>query len=360
MKNIKIFKRIISCAAVTILFIGTCHGKGVTLVNAENRESKKNYIVAAIDDQVYDQLLDEIDEEAVEENAILSENNIMVAELLEEEAALLDRQKGVIVEEDFELTANEVQDDTGGEEYEEETGKEKEGSEAKKALYERIKREEMAEQEDFEPDWNMQAINVDEIEAADEMPDESRVRVAVLDSGVDWVDGLELAGAVNFVEEEEDITVWFQDLTGHGTNIASVIAGSKNNAVQGINPNVDLYSVKVLDENNTAPLSRIIEGLYWCIDHEVDIINMSFGTSRYSYALKDAVASAYEANILMVGAAGNHAGEVEYPAAFDEVMAVAATNTESEVSSFSNMGEELDIAAPGEKSGYWDFSDSMV
>lgn len=76
---------------------------------------------------------------------------------------------------------------------------------------------------------------------------------------------------------------------------------------------------------------------------------MSFGTATYSKALKKAIEDAYKANILMVAAAGNHDSDVEYPAAFEEVMAVAATNTESEISDFSNTGDELDVAAPGEK-----------
>lgn len=76
---------------------------------------------------------------------------------------------------------------------------------------------------------------------------------------------------------------------------------------------------------------------------------MSFGTSTYSNAMKKAVEDAYDAGILMVGASGNNAGKVEYPAAFKEVMAVAATTPEAEISSFSNTGKELEIAAPGEK-----------
>ena len=51
----------------------------------------------------------------------------------------------------------------------------------------------------------------------------------------------------------------------------------------------------------------------------------------------------------MIAAAGNNGGDVEYPAAFDEVMAVAATDTKAQISEFSNTGDELEIAAPGEK-----------
>ena len=171
----------------------------------------------------------------------------------------------------------------------------------------------------------------------------------MLDSGVDIVRGIELAGSVNLVPAEQEITPMYVDFTGHGTAIASIIAGSAQGGTLGVNPNVDLYSVKVLDEHNAAPLSRIIEGIYWCIDNNINIINMSFGTAAYSQALQNAAADAYDAGILMVGAAGNQAGAVEYPAAFAQVMAVAATNTQAEIADFSSVGDELDIAAPGEK-----------
>ena len=97
------------------------------------------------------------------------------------------------------------------------------------------------------------------------------------------------------------------------------------------------------------------------IEHDMNIINMSFGTTIYSRALEQAVEAAYDSGLLMVAAAGNGSGAVEYPAAFDEVMAVASVSPEAEISSFSNTGEELDVAAPGEKvrvSGF--FNGSVV
>lgn len=331
MKNLKFIKKIICCIVAVAMLCGMNFGSGAVTSKAKSSGLKKHYIVVAENDRAYNRIVDEVGEEVIEENEVLSENNIMVAELSEEEAFLLNDKKDVIVEEDFELEANQV----------------KEGSEEKKEIMDALHEMEEAEIENAEPEWNLQAINAGNI--ADDTLVSQKVKVAVLDSGVDFVAGLDLAETVNLVEEEDYISVWYQDLTGHGTSIASVISGNGENVVRGVNPGVELYSVKVLDKNNTSPVSRIIEGIYWCIEQEINIINMSFGTSTYSLALKKAVEDAYEANILMIGAAGNHAGDVEYPAAFDEVMAVAATDTESEISSFSNMGEELDIAAPGEK-----------
>jgi len=110
-----------------------------------------------------------------------------------------------------------------------------------------------------------------------------------------------------------------------------------------------LYSVKALDSENIAPVSRIIEGIYWCIDNDINIINMSFGTVNYSNALRIAVEDAYESGILMIAAVGNESSTIEYPAAFSQVMGVAAVGTDAEIAEFSNMGDEVEIAAPGEK-----------
>ncbi len=200
-------------------------------------------------------------------------------------------------------------------------------------------------QNDYE--WNIQAINAETL--SEEVENQDKVKIAILDSGVDRISNVDVADSVCLVSEESQITPMFEDMTGHGTAIASIIAGDGEDGIRGINPNAEIYSVKVLDKNNTAPVSRIIEGIYWCIDNDIDIINMSFGTNRYSPALEQAVKAAYNSGILMIGAAGNNAGDVEYPAAFDEVMAVGSVNPEAQISDFSNTGEELEIAAPGEK-----------
>lgn len=79
-----------------------------------------------------------------------------------------------------------------------------------------------------------------------------------------------------------------------------------------------------MDGDNTAPLDRVVEAIYKAIECDVDIINMSFGTTQNSKILQQAVEAAYSEGILMVAAAGNRGeedGVVEFPAAYDEVMA---------------------------------------
>ena len=320
-------------------------------VYAQDTE-EKTYILVMEDQETYEEVEAEVNKSIAVESPVLSENNIMVAELTEGEAAALERNDQVLVEEDIVISASTADD------YEEETQEltVEEALQRKEEIKQR-KRERLAALEEAEEnevetepeyEWNLQAINAQEI-PEDGTQDGQKIKVAVLDSGVDYVTGINLTGYVNLVEEEQELSPMFQDLTGHGTGIASIIAGNGENGIYGVNPNVELYSVKVLGEENTAPLSRVIQGIYWCVEHDMDIINMSFGTSTYSKALEQAVEDAYDAGLLMVGAAGNGSGEVEYPAAFEEVMAVAATDPEAEISEFSNTGEELDVAAPGEK-----------
>ena len=154
--------------------------------------------------------------------------------------------------------------------------------------------------------------------------------------------------SINLVPGEEEVTPLFMDTSGHGMSVASVITGvNEDGSNIGINENVELYSARVLDDDGNAPISRVIEAIYWAIEKDVDIINMSFGTQEYSAALEKAVTDAENAGILIVAAAGNNE-TVEYPAAYEEVIAVGSVNSECEISDFSATGDEIELVAPGE------------
>ncbi len=111
---------------------------------------------------------------------------------------------------------------------------------------------------------------------------------------------------------------------------------------------MQLYSARVLDVNLSSPISRVVDAIYWAIDEGVNIINISFGTTTNSEILHKAIKDANDANILVIAAAGNN-GIVEYPAAYDEVMAVGSVNSLGEVSDASAQGDTLEIVAPGEQ-----------
>lgn len=318
-------------------------------VAAKETEAEKQYVILAEND-AYEIMGSELPEDA-EKETLESDTSLVVATLTEKEARQIEKKENVIIEEDVLLKASEEDD----KEYsaEEKRKRRQEIKEKKKKSLEEAEETEDSEKEKTE--WNLQAISAENLDVSKDA--NGKIKVAVLDSGIDYVTGIDIAGSVNLVEEDEDILPIFQDMTGHGTGIASIIAANGENDIKGINPDVEVYSVKILDKENSATLSRVIRGIYWCIENNINIINMSFGTNVYSAALEQAVKDAYNAGILMIGAAGNEGESVEYPAAFEEVMAVVATDEEANISDFSNRGDELEIAAPGEKvkvSGFFD------
>lgn len=64
---------------------------------------------------------------------------------------------------------------------------------------------------------------------------------------------------------------------GHGSLVAGVIAAKNNNiGVVGIAPDVELYPVKVLDKYGEGEITDIAEGVDWCIENKIQVINMSF------------------------------------------------------------------------------------
>ena len=195
-------------------------------------------------------------------------------------------------------------------------------------------------------EWNMQMIHG----GKGKKSVKKKIKVAVLDSGVDDGNDLDLAYSATLVPGEEEMSPLFMDGSGHGNGVAGLIAAKDNKeGITGVNTNAEIYSIRVLDDDNRAPLSRIIEGIYMAIDQKVNIINMSFGVSQYSEALHQAVKAADRAGILMVAAAGNTGSKgVQYPAAFEEVMAVGSVDKQGVTADTSARGEELEIVALGE------------
>ena len=190
--------------------------------------------------------------------------------------------------------------------------------------------------------WYLDAMNVSE---APEAP-ENTVKIELLDSGVSYVSALSNIHNVSLIDGE-NCNPLFTDYNGHGTALAGIIAGSGED-FKGVNPNAELYDVQVLDNNLQAPVSKIVEGIYWGIDNGVDIINMSFGTAYDSEILHSAVAAAYDAGILMVAAVGNDSeAGVMYPAAYPEVIAVGSTDSNGDYVSEYAGQNSAELAAPG-------------
>ncbi len=210
--------------------------------------------------------------------------------------------------------------------------------------------------------WSTQAMGAPATHSAGETGE--GVKIAVLDSGLDVYTEIEAYGGIDLVDPEY---CQGDDMTGHGTAVSGIIAAPDDGAgVVGIAPEARIYVVRVLDESNEAPVSRIISGLDWCIENDVDIINMSFGAAEYSQLLETKITEASQAGILLVASAGN--GEaVEYPAKFDEVIAVGSVTSSMTKAENSATGQELEFSAPGENvyttsliGGYGAFSGTSI
>ncbi len=199
--------------------------------------------------------------------------------------------------------------------------------------------------------WNLESIRASSIKRKNQKT--PKIKVALLDSGVDCVDSIDVKEKINLIENEET-SLLYEDYSSHGTIIAGIMCAnysSKNTNIQGVNPNIELYSARILDKNCQAPISRVIEGIYWAIEKRVDIINISFGTNKYSKTLETAIKDANDAGILVIAAVGNQGHEqdsVEYPAAFEDVLGVGSVDSKGKKSDYSSTGTGVDVMAPGE------------
>ncbi len=173
------------------------------------------------------------------------------------------------------------------------------------------------------------------------------IKVGIIDTGISNSHPdlkANIKGGVNTINLS---TSWTDD-NGHGSHVAGIVAALNNTiGVVGVGHAADLYSIKVLNRRGSGYLSDIIEGIQWAISNNMQVINMSLGTSSNIQSFHDAVIAADNAGIVVVAAAGNSGGAVIFPAAYPEAIAVSATDQNNIIASFSSRGPEVDLAAPG-------------
>ena len=259
------------------------------------------------------------------------------------------------------------------------------------------------------------------------------ITVAMLDSGVDYSENIPIAGRVNLIPGEDEMSEMYEDGTGHGTAVASVMvfrkdidneqeeiesdsfeyeyypddedatdnedvpddedeADDENELFEddldesgemnfdedyddetdledsdedgdsirlgdyvethqadfkGINPNMELYSIKVLDDYNEAPMSRVIEGIELARENKIKILNLSFGTSQDDPKLHQVIKQAYKEGMLIIASTDND-GKLQYPAAYEEVIGVGSVDYTGTVEDICENDECIELIAPGE------------
>lgn len=163
----------------------------------------------------------------------------------------------------------------------------------------------------------------------------------------------------NFVSN----TAHANDDNGHGTHIVSTIAATTNNglATAGIAFNTTIMPLKVLDEGGNGSTSTIAAAIHYAVTNGADIVNLSLGGSSQDPLLLQEIQAAVAAGVVIVAAAGNEGQSgLNYPARYEEVMAVGAVQFDKTRASYSNYGPTLDVVAPGGNSAIDQNNDGQV
>jgi subtilisin len=175
------------------------------------------------------------------------------------------------------------------------------------------------------------------------------VSVAILDTGIDSRhEDLRVLGGASFVGGDHE------DRNGHGTHVAGTVAGlGTRRGVVGVAPGARLYAVKVLDDQGVGTWLSVARGIEWAVRNNLRVLNLSLGSPQASRTLELACQEAEDAGLLLVGAAGNSGdpggaeSSVNYPAAFEQVVAVAASDRANRRAPWSSTGRQVELIAPG-------------
>lgn len=183
------------------------------------------------------------------------------------------------------------------------------------------------------------------------------VRVAVIDSGVDRtgpelnetgrvLDGCDWVTSPTNVCQGTGVT----DENGHGTHVAGIIAAKRDGlGVTGVSPDAVILPLRVLNADGAGWLSDIAAAIDYAVANGSQVINLSLGGTSDYPLIRIAVENAISRGVVVVAAAGNSgAGAApSYPAAYQGVLAVAATTESNRIATYSNGGTYIDVAAPG-------------
>lgn len=173
--------------------------------------------------------------------------------------------------------------------------------------------------------------------------------IAVLDTGVQYGHP-DLAGRLltgyDFVNDDTDAS----DDNGHGTWVSGIIAANANDGygIAGVSWSDKILPVKIMNREGNGSTADLLAAITWSADQGADVINMSVGGFPYSQLMQDAVNDAFSKGAVLVGAAGNNRRQENfYPASFDNVISVSATQVDDEFSNWSSYGPKVDLSAPG-------------
>src|SRR5258707_10574827 len=171
------------------------------------------------------------------------------------------------------------------------------------------------------PDWGAKAMRFDQL------PSEYRgkeIKIALIDSGVatSHKQLAEIAHGID-IRGDADGRSWSQDVLGHGTQCAGIIAAIPDAAsgVRGYAPEAELHVCRLPPD---ARCSDLLAALDYCVQSGIDVAFLGFGCERGSAIVEQRIEAAKRNGVAMIAAAGNSAGAVLFPAFSPHVLAVRA------------------------------------
>lgn len=206
--------------------------------------------------------------------------------------------------------------------------------------------------------WYLEAMKVDELW---KVSTGKGIKVAVIDTGVNAetpslrgqvLDGQDFTGAPG---EATD------DFTGHGTTMAELIAGTgRGGGLKGLAPGAKIVPMRVSDtelqNKQKVNAQDVPEAIRAAAESDVHIISMSMGSEYSNMDERAAVEYAWSKGKLFFASAGNNAkkgNKPEYPAAYPDVVGVASADRKGTVAEYSQHGDNVDLAAPGNDIPAW-------
>jgi len=217
--------------------------------------------------------------------------------------------------------------------------------------------------------WHLTNITADL--AWDTVKGSSSVVVAVMDTGLAtshadlsanvWVNPGEIAG--NGIDDDlngyvDDVNGYDfaygdgnpDDAYGHGTLCAGVVAAVQDNAigVTGVAPLCRVAGIKAALDSGYFYDSATVPAYLYCADMGFKVISMSFFSDGVTAAERDGIDYCWKHGVVLVAAAGNSLSVIPYyPGAYENVIAVAATDSANNPTWFTDYGSWVDVAAPG-------------
>lgn len=213
--------------------------------------------------------------------------------------------------------------------------------------------------------WGQKAMRLDQL------PENYRgqgIKVAVIDSGAATTheELRKIRFGFDVINKKTNPNTWNEDIVAHGSHSAGLIAGADNDfGIRGFAPDAEVHVCKLFPGGQ---VSQLIDALEYCIEQQIDVVNLSLGGIAPSEILEQQILRAKQAGVACIVAAGNSGGRVQYPATSPNVLAVAAIGKLNEFPSdsyhvqtvtpmidgngffsarFTCYGPEIAVCAPG-------------